>query len=315
MSNGFTSHVLLTLLTGPCRNYWFSFDNLLRDKYFQTLMDSQGFVSISELMSFPRMKALTREEHLIQQVAHDSPHYVLGLGPSGEYRIRTSSDYWKKFVQDVSSRKSSAKHEGPSQVNVPPSFPQSPSGNSGIFMGQGSMNFQNGLSHPHSNSMTPMSRASPHQSSGGMNGHPPAPAVPHTPFADHAVETQVKPSSTSPVPQSTTPTASEGIIAASVGYGDNPENPSQLPQPEEHEASEDVVDSDDFPDEEVKRLSLLSRNEGSGKEEQSVKNEVQNGVDHGKSMASDSSREEERQPRSLARSSEANDRCAASSFL
>ncbi|KAI9661531.1 MAG: hypothetical protein M1831_003053 [Alyxoria varia] len=290
-------------------NFWFSFDNLLRDEYFQTLMDSQGFVSVGELMSFPRMRALTREEYLVQQVAHDSPNHVLGLGPSGEYRIRTSSDDWRKFVHDKNLRKPSARHEGPSQVNVLPNFPHSPSGNPGFFTAQGSMNFQNGYSHPPSNSMTPMSRASPHQNNAGTNGYPPAPTMSQTTTANHTVENQVQPSSTSAMPQSTTAADSGDTTTASTAPPDGPEKPSQPSQSVEHGAPKDTVDSDDFPDEGVKRLSLLSRNEGSGKEKQGVENDdVQNGVDHGKSMASDSSREEERQPRSLARSNEANDR-------
>lgn len=52
----------------PCREYYFSVDNLERDFFLRRKMDSDGFLPITLIASFHRVQALTTDISLIIKV-------------------------------------------------------------------------------------------------------------------------------------------------------------------------------------------------------------------------------------------------------
>lgn len=58
----------LSLTRCPCREYYFSVDNLERDFFLRRKMDSDGFLPITLIASFHRVQALTTDISLIIKV-------------------------------------------------------------------------------------------------------------------------------------------------------------------------------------------------------------------------------------------------------
>lgn len=58
----------LSLTRCPCREYYFSVDNLERDFFLRRKMDSEGFLPITLIASFHRVQALTTDISLIIKV-------------------------------------------------------------------------------------------------------------------------------------------------------------------------------------------------------------------------------------------------------
>ncbi|KAK5168257.1 uncharacterized protein LTR77_006826 [Saxophila tyrrhenica] len=102
--------------------YYFSLENLIKDTYLRRHMDSQGFVLLEFVASFPRMKqAISNIDHL-RAVAKDSKLVILRAGEDGKERIRKKKG-WEDFVMPMDQRDESAKTNGPEhlkEVDVPP---------------------------------------------------------------------------------------------------------------------------------------------------------------------------------------------------
>lgn len=98
--------------------YYFSVDNLIKDTFFRKHMDSQGYVFLTFVADFKRLKTLTTEYDLIKYVCLQSINIELRTGEDGVDRLRKVGD-WERWVLPVSERDPSAQNDGPSQVERP----------------------------------------------------------------------------------------------------------------------------------------------------------------------------------------------------
>lgn len=104
--------------------YYFSIDNLCKDLFLRKNMDSQGWVPLSVIANFKRIKTLTNDSmsfdtlrHVCQQVK--SVEYL--HSEDGDDRLRRREN-WQGFVLPMSDRFQTAQHDGP--VAKPQPTPQ-----------------------------------------------------------------------------------------------------------------------------------------------------------------------------------------------
>lgn len=104
--------------------YYFSVENLIKDIYFRKHMDSQGFVFLSFVADFKRLKQLTTDYDLIKYVCLQSTNIEMRTGDDGRDRLRKVGDY-ERWVLPMSERDPSAQNDGPAQVErpAPPHLP------------------------------------------------------------------------------------------------------------------------------------------------------------------------------------------------
>lgn len=81
-------------------------------------MDSQGFVFLSILAKFNRIKQLTQDMDLIRYICLSSPQIEFWTGLDGFDRLR-KREGWQQWVLRVEDRDPSAQNDGPSQVFQP----------------------------------------------------------------------------------------------------------------------------------------------------------------------------------------------------
>ncbi|KAL8950307.1 MAG: hypothetical protein Q9222_003651 [Ikaeria aurantiellina] len=98
--------------------YYFSVDNLCKDLYLRKHMDSQGFVFLSVLAKFNRIRQLTQDLELIRAVCLHSPQIEFKTGSDGYDRLR-KRDEWQQWVLAKEERDPSAQNDGPNQTRVP----------------------------------------------------------------------------------------------------------------------------------------------------------------------------------------------------
>lgn len=82
-------------------------------------MDSQGFVLVSFIAEFKRLKAMTRDLELIKYVSQQSKDVEHWVGPDGVDRLRAAKT-WDKWVMPKEDRDPSARHDGPESLHSPP---------------------------------------------------------------------------------------------------------------------------------------------------------------------------------------------------
>ena len=102
--------------------YYFSVDNLIKDLFFRKHMDSQGYVFLSFVADFKRLKAMTTDYELIKFVCLQSSTIELRTGEDGLDRLRKVGDY-ERWVLPMAERDPSAQNNGPTKVERP-SAPQ-----------------------------------------------------------------------------------------------------------------------------------------------------------------------------------------------
>ena len=96
-------------------DYYLSVDNLCKDMFLRKHMDSQGFVLLTVLANFNRIKQLTHEIDLIRYVCMRSVAIELVVGQDGKDRVRKAQD-WQQWVLAMEDRDPSAQNDGPSQA-------------------------------------------------------------------------------------------------------------------------------------------------------------------------------------------------------
>ena len=106
------------------REYYFSVDNLCKDMYLRSHMDSQGYVFLSVLVKFNRIKQLTQDPEVVRWVCLQSPNIEICTAADGIDRLRKKHG-WDQWVLAMEERDSSARNDGPDQVE-PPHIPQHP---------------------------------------------------------------------------------------------------------------------------------------------------------------------------------------------
>ena len=104
------------------REYYLSVDNLCKDLFLRKQMDSQGFVFLSVLAKFNRIKQLTTNYATVQQVCVNSPN-IEYYDPrvDGIDRVR-KRDGWQQWVLKMEERDPSAQNDGPPPRHQYPSM-------------------------------------------------------------------------------------------------------------------------------------------------------------------------------------------------
>jgi la-related protein 1 len=92
--------------------YYFSVENLCKDHYLRQNMDGQGFVHLSTIAGFKRMKAITEDIEMIRFACSLSDQIEFGIGGDGIERLR-SRENWKLFVLPVNDRLEAYRNDGP----------------------------------------------------------------------------------------------------------------------------------------------------------------------------------------------------------
>ena len=86
--------------------------------FLRKQMDSQGFVFLSVLEKFNRIKQLTSDKELLRWVCLQSSTIDFQTGPDGIDRVRRAED-WQPWVLNMEERDESARNDGPSQLQQP----------------------------------------------------------------------------------------------------------------------------------------------------------------------------------------------------
>lgn len=81
-------------------------------------MDSQGFVFLSVLANFNRIRQLTEDMDLIRLVCLNSANIEIRTGPDGIDRLR-KQEGWQQWILGMEERDPSAQNEGPSDLQRP----------------------------------------------------------------------------------------------------------------------------------------------------------------------------------------------------
>ena len=84
-------------------------------------MDSQGFVFLSVVTNFNRIKQLTDDIDLIRYVCIQAPSIDFQTGVDGVDRVR-KLDGWQQWVLSMDERDERARNESPIQMQPPPVF-------------------------------------------------------------------------------------------------------------------------------------------------------------------------------------------------
>ena len=108
--------------------------------FLRKQMDSQGFVFLSVLAGFNRIKQLTEDMTLLRYVCHNSHSIELQKGEDGVDRLR-KREGWQQWVLNMEERDLSAQNDGPTHLQ-PSSISQAPG-----FENPYSFDDQQGLSH------------------------------------------------------------------------------------------------------------------------------------------------------------------------
>jgi la-related protein 1 len=99
--------------------YYFSLDNLIKDDYLRKQMDSQGFVLLTTLSEFKRLRALTQDVDLLRFICQSSHALEWRLGVDGKDRVRVR-DGWQQWVLEKSKRDPVAQNDGVDGQQVVP---------------------------------------------------------------------------------------------------------------------------------------------------------------------------------------------------
>ena len=74
-----------------CREYYFSEENLQKDVFLRRKMDSEGFLPVTLVASFNRVRSLTNDVSFIVQAVQDSEIVEI---KDGKFRPKTNPDSW-----------------------------------------------------------------------------------------------------------------------------------------------------------------------------------------------------------------------------
>jgi la-related protein 1 len=105
-------------LTLDGREYYFSIDNLCKDMFLRNNMDSQGYVLLSVIADFKRIKALTEDMDLLRHVCGQLKNIEYRPGEDGVDRLRRKEG-WEQWIRPMSERVPSARNDGPPVAGLP----------------------------------------------------------------------------------------------------------------------------------------------------------------------------------------------------
>lgn len=82
-------------------------------------MDSQGYVFLSLVANFKRVRQLTTDLELIKYVCYQSPNIEWRTAADGKDRLRRR-DNWQQWVMPMEDREKDVQNDGPEEVTKPP---------------------------------------------------------------------------------------------------------------------------------------------------------------------------------------------------
>jgi len=98
--------------------YYFSIDNLIKDLFLRKHMDSHGWIFLSIVADFNRLKTLTTDYDVVKQACLQSQEIEIRVGEDGKDRVRKVED-WNNFVLKMEERDASAQAEPPTTLRRP----------------------------------------------------------------------------------------------------------------------------------------------------------------------------------------------------
>lgn len=113
--NPYVEQTLLVNEIAVQLTYYFSLENMIKDLFLRKYMDSQGFLPLTLIANFKRMKELTTDLELIKYVCLQSDEYELRVGHDGRDRLRKRVD-WANWVLPMADRDPTARNDGPTQA-------------------------------------------------------------------------------------------------------------------------------------------------------------------------------------------------------
>ncbi|KAL1958588.1 hypothetical protein VTO42DRAFT_4185 [Malbranchea cinnamomea] len=124
--------------------YYFSVDNLCKDLFLRKHMDSQGFVPLSVIANFKRIKSLTEDMDLLRMVCRQLKNVEYRACEDGVDRVR-KRDKWEQWVLSMELRDPSAQNDGPAPLSSTPEGNKD--GSSNVVQTDGSVPYTNGATH------------------------------------------------------------------------------------------------------------------------------------------------------------------------
>jgi la-related protein 1 len=95
--------------------YYFSVDNLCKDLYLRMHMDTQGFVPLTMIAQFKRLRDITDDLDILGNACEDSAKLEIVTVSNGTELVRPIND-WRPFVLPMPDRKPLAQHDGPTEL-------------------------------------------------------------------------------------------------------------------------------------------------------------------------------------------------------
>ena len=98
------------------REYYLSLENLLKDTFLRSHMDSKGYLDLDVVANFPRLQMYEME--FIRLACYESTEIDYRISADGKHKIRKSKG-WEQWVLDMEKRHDSAKNEGSDELQSP----------------------------------------------------------------------------------------------------------------------------------------------------------------------------------------------------
>ncbi|KAJ6006369.1 hypothetical protein N7451_004313 [Penicillium sp. IBT 35674x] len=96
--------------------YYFSVDNLCKDMFLRSQMDSQGFTPLSVLATFKRVKSLTEDFELLRHVSRQLRNVEVQTGEDGMDRLRPREN-WSQWVLSGAAPAQTGKNDENTPIN------------------------------------------------------------------------------------------------------------------------------------------------------------------------------------------------------
>lgn len=96
--------------------YYFSIENLCKDMYLRSHMDSQGFVPLHFVAAFTRVRNLSNDMGLVRAACEESNELDYVVGEDEVERLRRR-DTWESWVLAYKEREEPARNEGPAHLS------------------------------------------------------------------------------------------------------------------------------------------------------------------------------------------------------
>ncbi|KAK6531390.1 hypothetical protein TWF281_008196 [Arthrobotrys megalospora] len=95
-------------------SYYFSLDNMVKDTYLRSHMDSQGWIFLDIIAGFRKVKEMTKDnKNIVREACIQSPDVEFrGYHPDGRERLRSARNP-SEWVLKYEDRDESCRHEGP----------------------------------------------------------------------------------------------------------------------------------------------------------------------------------------------------------